>query len=104
MLLLDQPLEWTHLGTLVKVAGSSRVVDMRAEVAVLTRNVVVEGDAGSAQQMYGATVAVSGAQGGVLRMEGVQVRSAGQAWQQGRWVAAGWQQGRGCAVVWRCVL
>ncbi len=87
MLLLDQPLEWTHLGTIIRVAGNNRVVDMRAEVAVLTRNVVLEGDSASAQQMYGATVVVSGAQGGVLRMEGVQVRTAGQAWEQGRWAA-----------------
>ena len=31
-------------------------VDMRAEVAVLTRDVVVEGDADSARDMFGAVV------------------------------------------------
>ena len=50
-LALDRPLNYTHLGVRNTVAGDGRghVVDMRAEVAVLSRSVVVEGDATSAR-------------------------------------------------------
>ena len=34
-------LQFTHLGEVVSVAGESKVLDMRAEVAVLTRNVII---------------------------------------------------------------
>ena len=38
---LAQPLVYTHLGEVVSVAGEAKVLDMRAEVTVLTRNVLV---------------------------------------------------------------
>ena len=38
---LSQPLVYTHLGEIVSVAGETKVLDMRAEVTVLTRNVLV---------------------------------------------------------------
>ena len=41
LLNLSAPLQYTHLGEVVSVPGESRTLDMRAEVAVLTRNVVI---------------------------------------------------------------
>ena len=38
---LQSPLRYTHLGEVVAVPGETRVLDMRAEVAVLTRNVLI---------------------------------------------------------------
>jgi hypothetical protein len=47
-LVLDRALRYTHLGVVLAVEGEERVVDMRAEVAVLTRNVVVQASAQAA--------------------------------------------------------
>jgi hypothetical protein len=41
MLNVSAPLRYTHLGVVVAVAGEPRTLDMRAEVAVLSRNVLV---------------------------------------------------------------
>ena len=41
LLNVSAPLRYTHLGVVVEVAGESRTLDMRAEVAVLSRNVLV---------------------------------------------------------------
>jgi hypothetical protein len=82
MLLLDQAVIWTHLGTVAKASGSSQVVDMRAEVAVLSRNVVVQGDEESVKHMHGAQISVLGATADgatSLRLDSVQIRSGGQA-------------------------
>jgi hypothetical protein len=38
---LSQPLQYTHLGEVVSVPGETKVLDMRAEVTVLTRNVLI---------------------------------------------------------------
>ena len=38
---LSRPLLYTHLGEVVSVAGETKVLDMRAEVTVITRNVLV---------------------------------------------------------------
>ena len=41
LLNLSAPLRYTHLGEVVSVPGESRTMDMRAEVAVLSRNVII---------------------------------------------------------------
>jgi hypothetical protein len=54
---LDVPLTYTHLGEVADFDGEK--VDMRAEVAVLTRNVKVQGDVlYSERQKYGAHILV----------------------------------------------
>ena len=61
---LDAPLSYTHLGVVVAppaaaAAGLTRPaqpLDMRATVALLSRNVVLQGDAASANSMFGARV------------------------------------------------
>jgi hypothetical protein len=55
---LDRPTRYTHLGVLTEAGG--RALDMRAEVAVLSRNVVFEGDEEfSDKHMFGAIVLAS---------------------------------------------
>ncbi|GLI70486.1 hypothetical protein VaNZ11_015368 [Volvox africanus] len=56
-LVLDTPLSYTHLGAVVQPPSSSQPalpLDMRAMVAVLSRNVRVRGDETSVDTMYGA--------------------------------------------------
>ncbi|KAG1667228.1 hypothetical protein FOA52_009793 [Chlamydomonas sp. UWO 241] len=63
---LDTALVYTHLGVLMKsFVGDDRghVLDMRAEVAVLSRNVVLEGDPTSEQYQFGASVMIASAHG-----------------------------------------
>jgi hypothetical protein len=65
-------------------------VDMRAEVAVLSRDVVVEGDADSVRYMFGAVMMlhappVPGAARSNFWLEQVEVRQAGQAFRLGRY-------------------
>eukprot|EP00798_Chlamydomonas_sp_ICE-L_P018972 gene18972-25548_t len=58
---LDMALDYTHLGDEFTIPGDSRghVVDMRAEVAVLTRNVVLQGDPSSIPFQFGGIVLVN---------------------------------------------
>jgi hypothetical protein len=58
-------------------------VDMRCEVGLLTRNVVIQGDEGSVSQKFGChTVAMHG---GHYRVEGAEIRHCGQAGNLGRY-------------------
>jgi hypothetical protein len=41
LITFSPPLRFTHLGEVVSVAGETRALDMRAEVAVLSRNVLI---------------------------------------------------------------
>ena len=51
---LASPLRFEHMGETVEIAGHS--IEMRAEVGLLSRNVVVQGDAQSAPSQFGATI------------------------------------------------
>lgn len=53
-----KPLQWTHLGV-TSLAGTDNSFDMRAEVTVLTRNVVIQGDEGSERDLFGGHIFVS---------------------------------------------
>ncbi len=55
-LTLDAPLQYVHLAVVMTVDGDPRghVMDMRAEVAVLSRNVVFQGDVTSADTLCGS--------------------------------------------------
>lgn len=72
---LDRPLDWTHHGTTQHIAG--RTLDERAEVALLSRNVTIEGDATTDRTRFGAHVMAMG--GARLTLDGVQLRRVGQA-------------------------
>jgi len=69
--LLEQPLRYVHWGALQTIAG--RTVDTRAEVGLLTRNLVVRGDDLSAGG-FGAHVMIMG----TARISGVELHNVGQ--------------------------
>lgn len=71
---LDRALEYSHFGTVQTFDG--RPVDERAEVALLSRNVTVEGEAVSSAAGFGAQVMVMG--GGQARIDGAQLQRVGQ--------------------------
>jgi cell migration-inducing and hyaluronan-binding protein len=69
---LDEPLRYQHWGELQTFDG--RTVDERAEVALLTRNVVVRGN--NATDGFGGHSMIMG--GGAARIEGVEFQNMGQ--------------------------
>jgi len=79
---LTQPLQHRHQSE-VRSTPDGAVIEMRAQVALLSRNVIVQGDDSSAEQLFGAhTIAVHG---GHLRVENAEVRNCGQARNLGRY-------------------
>lgn len=71
---LAQPLAFAHYGELQTIAG--RTVDERAEVGLLTRNIVIQGDsASSVANGYGGHLM---GMSGTLRVEGVELHFMGQ--------------------------
>ena len=62
-------------------------VDMRAEVAVLSRNVLMQGDESSLTSMYGMQMLISSPPSipkAVVQLQNVEVRRSGQAFRLGR--------------------
>ena len=85
-LTLDRPLDFFHVGRAETVGGV--VVDARAEVGRLTRNVVVEGDPASLDPAsgrfrFGGHVMAMGASR--VRVHGVELRRMGQLGELGRY-------------------
>ena len=74
VLTLDHPLANTHWGTVQTFDG--RPVDERAEVALLSRNVTIEGELSSSEGGFGGQIMVMG--GGAARLEGVELNRMGQ--------------------------
>jgi G8 domain len=75
------PLRYTHMGELQTIAG--RLVDERAEVGLLTRNVVIQGAAdGHARRLGGHIMIMAG---GIGRIEGAELRFMGQTGRLGRY-------------------
>lgn len=71
---LASPLRYAHWGTLQQIAG--RGVDERAEVGLLTRNIVVRGDSATSAGGFGGHVMVMG--GGVAHVDGAELTYMGQ--------------------------
>lgn len=71
---LDRPLDYQHWGTVQSYGENS--VDERAEVGLLTRNIVVRGDADSPTDGFGGHMMVMS--GGRARIEGVEFANMGQ--------------------------
>jgi cell migration-inducing and hyaluronan-binding protein len=78
---LEQPLRYRHWGELQTVAG--RTLDERAEVGLLSRNVVFRGDEACAASGYCAHVIAF--QGGTMRIEGVELHLVGQKFKVARY-------------------
>jgi hypothetical protein len=71
---LVEPLDFSHYGELQTIAGHT--LDERAEVGLLTRNVLVRGDSATSQEAgYGGHIMGTG---GTLRVSGVMLRFMGQ--------------------------
>ena len=70
----EEPLKYPHWGELQTYDG--RMLDERAEVGLLTRNVVVRGDATSTRDGFGGHVMIMA--GGQARIEGVEFQHMGQ--------------------------
>lgn len=73
-LTLDSPLNWMHWGRLQRFSG--RVLDERAEVGLLSRNVVVRGDESSADNGFGGHMMVM--EGGRARISNIELTRMGQ--------------------------
>jgi cell migration-inducing and hyaluronan-binding protein len=70
-----------HWGRVMAIEG--RAVDHRAAVGLLTRDIVIEGDEGSAATQFGGHVMVM--PGGFARVAGVEFRRMGQMGRMGRY-------------------
>lgn len=71
---VQQPLRFTHWGEMQSIGG--RALDERAEVGLLTRNVIVRGDDASAASGMGGHIIVT--QGATAHVEGVELFMLGQ--------------------------
>ncbi len=78
---LRQPLRHSHWGVLQTIAG--RQLDERAQVALLSRNVVIQGDADSEASGFGAHVMVH--PGATAHIEGAEFHRVGQRGVVGRY-------------------
>jgi cell migration-inducing and hyaluronan-binding protein len=100
---LDAPLAFQHWGQLLTVAG--RAVDQRAEVGLINRNVVVQGDSSSEATGYGGHILVLA--GGVAHVDAVELYRMGQRGRIARypfhWHMAGHVPGQSItrSSVWR---
>ena len=76
---------WDHLGTIVPGASVSwdSDLDMRAEVGLLTRNIIIQGDDNSDAQLFGVHTGVF--MGGIFHVENAEIRRCGQAFLMGRY-------------------
>lgn len=74
-LTLATPLKYSHWGTVQSISG--RAVDQRAEVGLLTRNIVIQGDPATAPTGLGGHLMVM--RGSQARIEGVEFYLMGQA-------------------------
>jgi hypothetical protein len=70
---LAQPLAFAHYGELQTIEG--RAVDERAEVGLLTRNILIQGDSATSAAGYGGHMM---GMSGTLRVEGVELHFMGQ--------------------------
>ena len=54
--MIDRPLKYTHQGERLGPFGDGHYLDVHAEVGILSRNVVVQGDSTSPSWQFGATI------------------------------------------------
>jgi hypothetical protein len=89
---IDRPLLYRHYGELQTFEG--KVLDSRAEVGLLSRNVVIAGDADSTAANFGGHMMIMGHSGdrytespnrGAARISGVEFRRMGQLGKLGRY-------------------
>lgn len=81
---LTQPLAYDHISQIYPAGkwGHSDV-DMRVEIGLITRNVVIRGDDNSDSQLFGCHTGAF--HGGVFRIENAEVHHCGQGYLLGRY-------------------
>jgi len=85
---LDTPLEFKHFAGREEYDNGADFIEMRAEVGLLTRNVVYQGDpSDSAIDQYGAHIMIHspGDESCIGRIENVEFFNVGQAFKLGRY-------------------
>jgi plastocyanin len=92
-LTLDKPLDFAHYGALQTFGG--KLLDERAEVGLLSRNIVIQGDEASAASKFGGHVMIMGgsstaretlpAMRGSAKIRGVAFQRMGQFNRRGRY-------------------
>jgi len=88
---IDTSLNFDHYGEIETYTLNeiNDVFDMRAEIINLTRNVVIQGDESSTQNLYGVHIMLASMKMGLKstmgKISNLEVRRAGQAFQLGRY-------------------
>ena len=91
IIILDSPLIYGHYGEIESYSanGITDTIDMRAEVILLTRNIIIQGDESSIKSQYGVHIMLASMKIGLKTTKGklsnIEVRRAGQAYQLGRY-------------------
>eukprot|EP00595_Chromulina_sp_UTEXLB2642_P001523 CAMPEP_0196766926 /NCGR_PEP_ID=MMETSP1095-20130614/32902_1 /TAXON_ID=96789 ORGANISM="Chromulina nebulosa, Strain UTEXLB2642" /NCGR_SAMPLE_ID=MMETSP1095 /ASSEMBLY_ACC=CAM_ASM_000446 /LENGTH=2258 /DNA_ID=CAMNT_0042131985 /DNA_START=2674 /DNA_END=9450 /DNA_ORIENTATION=- len=80
-ILLTEQLKYTHRSEIVVVSG--RTVDLRGEVGLLSRNIVIQGDEQSQGQLFGVHMVAR--MSGIFRVENAEIRRCGQGFLLGRY-------------------
>ena len=81
---LDKPLEFGHFAGVLTFDGKD--TEIRGEVGLLSRNIVVQGAADSEETQYGSHIMMRGEEGKIVgRFSYFETRMAGQAFQMGRY-------------------
>jgi hypothetical protein len=92
------PLKHTHSSRILAGADYQygRDVDLRGEVGLLTRNIVIQGGGGQQQddELFGMHLGAF--HGGTLRLENAELRKCGQAFQSGRYCESPGSRRRRC--------
>lgn len=77
----DRPLQYDHYGKQHSYSG--KTIDMRAEVGLLSRNIVIQGDESSSKDRIGGHLMIMNSAN--ARLEGVELRNMGQMGEKGRY-------------------
>jgi hypothetical protein len=77
------PLDFPHQSSQSSYDNGQHHVDMRYEIGLLTRNIVVQGDDASFAQAFGGHI--MNLQGGIMRVENIEIRHMGQSFNLGRY-------------------
>eukprot|EP01130_Rhizamoeba_saxonica_P015199 TRINITY_DN6778_c0_g1_i1.p1 TRINITY_DN6778_c0_g1~~TRINITY_DN6778_c0_g1_i1.p1 ORF type:complete len:1165 (-),score=289.03 TRINITY_DN6778_c0_g1_i1:43-3537(-) len=77
----NEPLTYMHYGEIWSQEDDE--IDMRGEVALITRNVLFQGDSASNDDYWGAHIMIL--PGATLRIDSVEIRRAGQHGELGRY-------------------
>jgi hypothetical protein len=81
-LTVREPALYTHESAIHDIAGEQ--VDMRVEVGIISRNIVIQGEPGKSEaQSFGSHLLAAG--GARLRLENAEIRRCGQAGVLGRY-------------------